>query len=97
MDEIQKVLIKMGRRDLAQKYYKKVAEILDRKSKEEIVMDAVDNFIQPEEINKIKGLIEDIKMEAEDNDLKVDVEVADIVKVIEAALTKYLRNQLKKG
>jgi ribosomal protein S17E len=36
MDEIQKVLIKAGRKDLAQRYYKKVADFDPQKNKQNV-------------------------------------------------------------
>jgi len=56
MDKIQKVLVKAGRKDLAQKYYKKISVMhdVDTKSKAEVIMDTVDDF-------KITGSLFDSK------------------------------------
>ena len=56
MDEIQKILVKAGRRDLAQKYYKKISQrkFKDKTEFESEVKDFVKNVQSKSKIVKLK-------------------------------------------
>lgn len=87
MDEIQKVLVKAGRKDLAQKYYKKVAEE-DKKAKAKKALDALDKAGQIVTDYKLWILLKDVGMEDNDGPEQMLDAWEHIVKVLRDIIRK---------